>query len=448
MIAAPDTYGITSASASDAQHDGDRVPGTDASGAAFEAVLAAVGTPHVAVAVRRAAPSASEVFDAPDGALRQVRLDAMKREARQQDLIGDDSPSALREPRTSVRAEAPRPETLHDGEGPRDAKVADRSRAEVLPGEAIRNGECPPDPKIVDGVSRCANESQRGLSTSRSTTAETPPGMNAAGMAPAAPTGPGSQVPGSVSPSPAELIGRSLIRGQGGQGGQGGLGGLGGQNDGAPLRADRAPMTPQRGSDAADGREAAKSKPTMRSGSPTTEAEADNAPETNFERIVRSIRMHQGSHRSQAILELDPPELGRVRIEAHLTGQRLELQIHTETPEAKQVLAERIVELRQALENHGLEWGELSWLQDETGEPEDQPREGRSEQDGEQARFIGEQARFIGEQARFTPEGDVPWNEASSSGAERMSGELVEGESGMATTTPSATGRTMLDVRV
>ncbi len=73
-----------------------------------------------------------------------------------------------------------------------------------------------------------------------------------------------------------------------------------------------------------------------------------------FDRLVRSIRTQVGPRVSTARLQLMPPELGRVRIDVRVVQQRMELSIQAQTPQARDVLASRLTELRSALADQGL----------------------------------------------------------------------------------------------
>ena len=90
-------------------------------------------------------------------------------------------------------------------------------------------------------------------------------------------------------------------------------------------------------------------------GSESTESRTtDPAQRSDFDRLVRSVRLNLGGTRSTARLRLDPPELGRIDIEARLDGQRLELLVRTETNAAGELLRSRVAQLRTALGQHGL----------------------------------------------------------------------------------------------
>jgi flagellar hook-length control protein FliK len=90
------------------------------------------------------------------------------------------------------------------------------------------------------------------------------------------------------------------------------------------------------------------SRPSSRSPQTTTSARAA------FDRIVQSIRANIGQRESTARLQLNPPELGRVRIDVRLVQQRLQLEIRTQTEDARETLGGRLDGLRQALAQHGI----------------------------------------------------------------------------------------------
>jgi flagellar hook-length control protein FliK len=64
-------------------------------------------------------------------------------------------------------------------------------------------------------------------------------------------------------------------------------------------------------------------------------------------------RVHIG--KTDAIIQLDPPELGKLKIDIHLEGDRLEARIFTETQESRRLIETHLPELRQALGQNRLE---------------------------------------------------------------------------------------------
>jgi len=84
-------------------------------------------------------------------------------------------------------------------------------------------------------------------------------------------------------------------------------------------------------------------------------AAADATDRTEFDRLVRSIRLRAGERHSSARLHLDPPELGRIQVDVRMNGAQLEISVRTETPEARESLSRRAAQLRAALQQHGIQ---------------------------------------------------------------------------------------------
>ncbi|MFQ5461724.1 MAG: flagellar hook-length control protein FliK [Phycisphaerae bacterium] len=76
---------------------------------------------------------------------------------------------------------------------------------------------------------------------------------------------------------------------------------------------------------------------------------------TPFDRLVRSIRMQAGAHRSRAKMMLDPPELGRVMVDVAMVGDTIEVRVRAERSHARELLQDRVAKLRRALREQGIE---------------------------------------------------------------------------------------------
>ncbi|HEY7557948.1 MAG TPA: flagellar hook-length control protein FliK [Candidatus Binatia bacterium] len=63
---------------------------------------------------------------------------------------------------------------------------------------------------------------------------------------------------------------------------------------------------------------------------------------------------------TEAIIQLDPPELGKLRIDLHLHGDKLEARIFAETNESRTLLESHLTELRQTLGENRVELVEVS----------------------------------------------------------------------------------------
>jgi flagellar hook-length control protein FliK len=87
---------------------------------------------------------------------------------------------------------------------------------------------------------------------------------------------------------------------------------------------------------------------------------------TPFERLVRSLRMQVGQRYSTARMRLNPPELGEVRVDVHLRGDAVELEVRTTDEAARRIVAGRAEQLRSALEQGGVTVRRFDVMVDET----------------------------------------------------------------------------------
>jgi flagellar hook-length control protein FliK len=90
---------------------------------------------------------------------------------------------------------------------------------------------------------------------------------------------------------------------------------------------------------------------------PRQSAPAEPEPRTsdaNLERILRFIQTRIGRERSTAVLRLEPPELGTVRLRMELRDQQLSLDVQTRTAAARQLLSDQVETLRRSLEAAGI----------------------------------------------------------------------------------------------
>ena len=72
-----------------------------------------------------------------------------------------------------------------------------------------------------------------------------------------------------------------------------------------------------------------------RAGADPADAEkTDESRSSMFARLVRSIRLQGGPYASSARIELDPPELGRMRIDVRVAGDEVRIGVRTESSAA------------------------------------------------------------------------------------------------------------------
>lgn len=75
---------------------------------------------------------------------------------------------------------------------------------------------------------------------------------------------------------------------------------------------------------------------------------------SRFDDVLRSIHTQVGAKRSSARLRLEPPELGRIRVDVRIVGDRVSVDVQAETEAAKLRLARRAEELKSGLAEHGI----------------------------------------------------------------------------------------------
>lgn len=88
----------------------------------------------------------------------------------------------------------------------------------------------------------------------------------------------------------------------------------------------------------------------------TASRPAKNADwDANIERLVRVLRSRINGQRSRTVLRLDPPELGRLRLQMDLRGAALTLRIDASTEMAHRLLSQDVEKLRHGLEASGIQ---------------------------------------------------------------------------------------------
>lgn len=129
----------------------------------------------------------------------------------------------------------------------------------------------------------------------------------------------------------------------------------------AATKGGGAPSSPTVGAESATSQSRATAKATDRGDAASGRESSDTAPReapgperSTFDRLVRTIRLQGGFKQSSARMQLDPPELGRLDVEVMLTANRLRIGVRTATAEARELLRDRVAELRAALEQHGI----------------------------------------------------------------------------------------------
>lgn len=89
-------------------------------------------------------------------------------------------------------------------------------------------------------------------------------------------------------------------------------------------------------------------------GSRATRESAGEAERTSFDKLVSSMRLRLGARNSSVRLRLEPPELGRIRVDVRMAGTVIRINVQTETEAARQMLSDRVGRLRASLQQHGI----------------------------------------------------------------------------------------------
>jgi len=95
-------------------------------------------------------------------------------------------------------------------------------------------------------------------------------------------------------------------------------------------------------------------RPFPTAGEETTRTEALAAPRSIAEQVAGRIGLIRREGRHEILLQLEPPDLGAVRIEAVLEGRHLTLEIHAELARSRSILEQALPQLRESLSQQGI----------------------------------------------------------------------------------------------
>ncbi|MBI2364697.1 MAG: flagellar hook-length control protein FliK [Deltaproteobacteria bacterium] len=76
-------------------------------------------------------------------------------------------------------------------------------------------------------------------------------------------------------------------------------------------------------------------------------------------RVADELASHVRLNKREAVIQLDPPELGKIKIEMRLDGDKLEARIVAEVHESRELIESHLQELRQALRLHHLDLADV-----------------------------------------------------------------------------------------
>lgn len=304
---------------------------------------------------------ASQLFEPPpvgDQKQRPASRQSEDRSARQA-LSADDQYD-----RTSVGARRTSGEsrsggTLAEAASARIASVLRRGDAAGSPSRSDnfaldRAAERVAGQRLGTGAARTANEA----AGARTAEPAVPVPGSAGRVAPQVETlSPALRGQGSVTPvgaagganakGPAQRVGQMLATGRvGGEAGRP-TALVSASSGAAPATSARDPA--DRALNARPSRQEAASR-----SSGSSPADARGLERTPFDDLVRSIRLKNGPFQSSAKLQLEPPELGRLHVHVRVLGERVQIDIRTETEAARQLVRERGSKLIHALQLQGV----------------------------------------------------------------------------------------------
>lgn len=329
---------------------------------AFATILAVTPQARGVGAHGFAYASPSEMFEPSVDDPRDHRLQTMKHEAdnpgpsRERGRLAEHRGDRINRPR-SVRSETP-PAPPRSGSAAITRNMGSSDRQEtgsvggrVAPTDPVPTRSISADARVFEGEvmplqRRGSGEGARPASASpphRGRSAPTAPSARAASSRGVSSASSVSSA-GGRSTSPAAHMGRFLAGSRPG--------------DGETVRATTTSSTSdqpraQRSDRSRTGANQPGRGAAARRGSDSAQP-ADSARRAAFERIVRALRMQGGPSRSSARLQLHPPRLGRMDIDVRMVNRGLRLSIETQSTEARDLLYERVDELKAGLEHRGI----------------------------------------------------------------------------------------------
>ncbi|MGB0714392.1 MAG: flagellar hook-length control protein FliK [Phycisphaerae bacterium] len=84
-------------------------------------------------------------------------------------------------------------------------------------------------------------------------------------------------------------------------------------------------------------------------------AERRSLEAPQFDRIMKAMRLKSGSRHTRARMLLEPPELGRITVNVRMEKSALQVDVATQSSDARELLTERVANLKAALEAQGIQ---------------------------------------------------------------------------------------------
>jgi|GEM_PF-2748369 len=130
--------------------------------------------------------------------------------------------------------------------------------------------------------------------------------------------------------------------------------------------------------------------------------------------IAQVVRSTVGAKHSTMVLRLDPPELGKLRVDVQMHDKVLTVQLQAETKVGQEALQHRLTELRSALEQQGIRLDRVEVEFRPPAMPIDDPRDGhyqpQNETQGDQSAAYEQQDRHDRSHQTFGSQADANTN--------------------------------------
>lgn len=326
--------------------------------ASFDSLLGAVKHSRNGGSSPGIQPVEAQMFEAPEVDPAQ-RRDQIRRQEHRRAI------QATEDPRAAQRRDA-----AHDAPG-----IVAPTASDVRPASTNAPGLWPSSGALPSDVSRNPQSgsqwSEDRLSQGRGATlasqlfstgrAETgaAPSANQSPFALMSPSAATNATAGASAAAPTPTVSASEVRSQEGNVAQ---------QVGRLLAASRSPGDAtfsstgsatgnQPRSDSADAlRRQSESTPTQRQAAASADQDGKitRATTSDFDALIRAVRLRPGAQHSSARLHLDPPELGRILVDVRMKADELSITVRTENAEACRLLDARAGHLKSALEQAGI----------------------------------------------------------------------------------------------
>lgn len=94
---------------------------------------------------------------------------------------------------------------------------------------------------------------------------------------------------------------------------------------------------------------------------------SDTTRQADFARLIRTLKMQAAGKSSSAVIRLDPPELGRVRINVRMEDDTLSVRVEAATQKGRELLQSRVQDLLDSLAEHNIKVDRLDVVAVEDG---------------------------------------------------------------------------------